>query len=217
MAARKTSTHSPVEVRAKNPAEWRRWLARHHTTSGAALLIYAKKDSGKASINWQESVEEALCFGWVDGVRGAVDAEHFSVRFTPRKPGSIWSQRNVDTVQRLIAEQRMQPAGVLAFERGKQRGAHDKAYSIRDSVEVPAELEQALAKNARGRRAFEAISPGQRKGWTRWVAWAKTESTRAARARDALLLVAAGRKAGETDNQAARRGVPSKATILGKR
>lgn len=216
MPARRADETTLITVRARSAREWRRWLSRHHATCAAALLIYAKKGSGEASLTWEESVEEALCFGWVDGVRGSVDATHFSVRFTPRKPQSIWSKRNLETVERLKAAQRLHEAGLAAFELGRQRGAHAKAYATRDAVAMPPELEAALAKNARGRKAFEAASPGQRKAWTRWVAGAKNEATRAARARDALLLLLAGRKAGETDNQAARRGVPSKQAILGR-
>jgi uncharacterized protein YdeI (YjbR/CyaY-like superfamily) len=178
------------------------------------LVIYAKKGSGEKSLTWEESVEEALCFGWVDGVRGSVNETHFSVRFTPRKPSSIWSKRNVDSVERLKAQGRMHPAGLAAFEHGKRQGAHARAYAIRDKVEMPAELTAALAKNARGRKAFEALTPGQQKGWMRSVSWVKTSAKREERARDALLLILAGRKSGETDNMAARRGIPSKAVIL---
>jgi uncharacterized protein YdeI (YjbR/CyaY-like superfamily) len=80
----------PLSVRPRSTLEWRRWLARHHASASAVLVVFAKKGSGSRSLTWQESVDEALCFGWVDGVRGSVDAGHFSVRFTPRKPGSIW-------------------------------------------------------------------------------------------------------------------------------
>jgi uncharacterized protein YdeI (YjbR/CyaY-like superfamily) len=217
MAAKKAPVVPLVTVQPRSAAEWRRWLAKHHASASVALVVYAKKGSGERSLTWEESVEEALCFGWVDGVRGAVDETHFSVRFTPRKASSIWSKRNVDTVERLKEAERMHAAGLAAFEHGKRQGAHTRAYAIGDAVETPAELAAALAKNARGRKAFEALSPGQQKGWARSVAWAKTAETRAARARDALLLILAGRKSGETDNMAARRGIASKAEILGAR
>lgn len=180
------------------------------------LLVYAKKGSSEPSIDWETSVDEALCFGWVDGVRNKLDATHFTVRFTPRKPGSLWSKKNIARVASLSEQGLMQPAGLRAFEVGRERGAHEQAYAIRDHVEMPAELEAVLAKSAGGRRLFEALTPGQRKAWTRWVAWVKSASTRSQRAKDALLLIAAGRKAGETDNQAARRGVARKAEILGR-
>lgn len=217
MPKNKPLTPALVTVQPRSAAEWRRWLAKHHASATVALVVFAKKGSGEESLTWEESVEEALCFGWVDGVRGSVDETHFSVRFTPRKPSSIWSKRNVDTVERLKKAERMHPAGLAAFEHGKRQGAHGRAYAISDAVEMPAELTAALAKNARGKKAFEALSPGQKKGWARSVAWAKTAETRASRAHDALLLILAGRKSGETDNMAARRGIPSKAEILGAR
>jgi uncharacterized protein YdeI (YjbR/CyaY-like superfamily) len=183
----------------------------------AVVLIYARKESGRPSITWSESVDEALCFGWVDGVRGKLDEQHFTVRFTPRKPASIWSKLNIERVERLIEAGRMRPAGLEAFEHGKRQGRHARAYAIRDQVTMPAELRRALADNPRGRKAFDTLPPGQKKGWMRWVAWASRAATRSERAHDALLLILAGRKSGETDNQAARRGIPSKAQILGAR
>jgi uncharacterized protein YdeI (YjbR/CyaY-like superfamily) len=210
----KLRTAPVATTRARNAAEWRRWLTKNHKTSEAVLLVYAKKNSEEASIDWQESVDEALCFGWVDGVRSAVDATHFAVRFTPRKKTSIWSKRNLERIAELQKTGRMKPAGLQAFEHGKSRGQHEKAYAISDEVSMPPELEQALAKNARGRKAFAALTPGQKKAWQRHVLWVKGAEARKTRAQAVPLLILAGRKAGETDNQAARRGVASKAEIL---
>ena len=203
-------------MRAKSRADWRRWLAKHHTEKSSVILVYARKASGERSVTYEESVEEALCFGWIDGVRGKLDADHFTVRFTPRKPTSIWSKINLERIVRLTKARKMHAAGRAAFERGKSAGQHARAYAIRDDVPVPAELRAALARDRPGRAAFEALPPGQKKGWMRWIAWATRHETRVQRARDALSLVLGGRKAGETDAQAARRGVPSKARILGR-
>lgn len=204
----------PGAIRAKDRASFRRWLAQNHAKKSEVLLVYARKASGQPSIDWSESVDEALCFGWVDGVRGKLDDNHFTVRFTPRKATSSWSKRNLIRVAQLRDADLMHAAGLRAFEHGKQRGAHERAYAIREAVTMPSELEHELAKSLRVRAAFEALSPGQQKGWTRWVAGAKTAATRALRAHDAMLLIAAGRKASETDNQAARRGIASRAEIL---
>jgi uncharacterized protein YdeI (YjbR/CyaY-like superfamily) len=203
-------------LRPKSAAAWRSWLEKHHASALAVLLVYARKQTGKASLTWHESVDHALCFGWVDGVRGKLDDEHFTVRFTPRKSGSIWSKLNLARVERLREAGLMHPSGLAAYETGKQSGRHAAAYAIRDEVKMPAELKAALAASSRGRAAFEALKPGEQKAWMRHVAWATRAETRVARARDALRLILAGRKAGETDNQAARRGIPSKASILGK-
>jgi uncharacterized protein YdeI (YjbR/CyaY-like superfamily) len=214
MATRTHDTKSPRTFRATSRARWRAWLLKHHTDVESVLLVYARKNSGERSVSYEESVEEALCFGWIDGVRGRLDETHFTVRFSPRKPSSIWSKLNVERVERLLAEGLMQPSGIETYEVGKRLGRVDAAYAVSDRVDVPTELHEALLGSARGRVAFEALPPGQRNAWARWVGASRRAATRKERARQSLLLVLAGRKAGETDAQAARRGVPSKARIL---
>jgi uncharacterized protein YdeI (YjbR/CyaY-like superfamily) len=214
----KRSTPEPdATTRAKNRAEWRRWLRKHHAAKRSVILIYARKNTGERSVTYDESVEEALCFGWIDGVRRTLDAAHYTVRFTPRKPTSIWSKLNLERMARLTKAGKMHAAGRAAFERGRAAGKHARAYAIRDAVPMPAELRAALARDRAGQKAFEALSPGQKKGWARWITWASRDATRVQRAKDALRLILAGRKSGETDAQAARRGVPSKERILGRR
>jgi uncharacterized protein YdeI (YjbR/CyaY-like superfamily) len=218
MAVRKrsaaTSRGSRNSVQPANRAEWRRWLSLNYAKATEVIVVYARKDSGEPSITYAESVEEALCFGWIDGVRGKLDTRRFTVRFTPRRPGSLWSKLNLERVAHLRDAGRMHAAGLAAFDHGSRSGRHATAYATRDEVRAPVELTNELERNPRGRIAFEALSPGQRKHWTRWVASGAREPTREARARDALRLILAGRKAGETDAQAARRGVASKASIL---
>ncbi len=213
---RRANTGQSASTRAKNRAEWRRWLQKNHAKTDAVVLVYARKGSGEPSVTYEESVEEALCFGWIDGVRGKLDDAHYTLRFTPRKPKSIWSKHNVERVRRLKQAGKMQASGLAAFEHGKRAGRHATAYAIKDDVPMPAELRDALPRNPRGRAAFEALTPGHKKHWMLWITWATRETTRKQRAREALLLVLAGRKAGETDAQAARRGVASKARILGR-
>jgi uncharacterized protein YdeI (YjbR/CyaY-like superfamily) len=215
MRPTKTETSKEPSYRPKSRAEWRRWLEKNHTKATAVLLVCAKKSTGIPTVAYDESVEEALCFGWIDGVRRSVDDRFFAQRFTPRKPTSIWSKLNLERVARLKQAGLMHAAGLAAFAHGKRTGKHDTAYAVSDRLEVPAALTAALAKSARCRAAFEKLTSGQKNGWVRWISWAKTETTRASRSKDALALVLAGRKAGETDAQAARRGVASKAQILG--
>ncbi len=204
------------QTRARNRVEWRRWLAKNHATARVVVLVYAKKASGKPSVTYEESVEEALCFGWIDGVRQALDENHFTLRFTPRKPKSLWSKLNLERFARLKKAGQVRPAGLAEWKRGKQGGQHALAYSIRDRIPMPPELSAELARSARGKKAFEALPQGQRNAWRRWITWAKGAETRKRRANDALRLILAGRIAGETDAQAARRGIPSKARILGR-
>ena len=104
----------------KTPAMFRKWLAAHHAKSKELWVGFYKKGSGKPSITWPESVDEALCFGWIDGVRKSLGDESYVIRFSPRKPRSIWSAVNIRNVDRLIKEDRMQPAGMRAYEARKE-------------------------------------------------------------------------------------------------
>src|SRR5437773_12201184 len=102
------------------PADFRAWFESHHDKFQELFVGFHKKDSGKPSITWPESVEEALCFGWIDGIRKRIDNVSYKIRFTPRRPNSIWSAVNIRIAQRLVAEKRMQPAGVKAFAARKE-------------------------------------------------------------------------------------------------
>ena len=106
---------------------WRTWLAEHHATSADVWLVMAKKNSGLQSVSLDEAVEEALCFGWIDSVLRRIDERTHALRFTPRKPKSVWAQSNKDRVARLVAEGRMMPAGLAAVEAGKASGEWDRA------------------------------------------------------------------------------------------
>jgi uncharacterized protein YdeI (YjbR/CyaY-like superfamily) len=118
------------------PADFRAWLEQNHAKAEALLVGFYKKGTGQPSMTWPESVDEALCFGWIDGVRKGVDADRYTIRFTPRKAGSIWSSVNVRKVQELTDQGRMQPAGLAAF--GKRKEARSGVYSHeQESVELP--------------------------------------------------------------------------------
>jgi uncharacterized protein YdeI (YjbR/CyaY-like superfamily) len=210
------ATSSEAKTRARTRAEWRRWLARNHDKARVVVLVYAKKSSGKPSVTYEESVEEALCFGWIDGIRRTLDENHYTGRFTPRKPKSLWSKLNLQRFARLQKAGLVHATGLAVWRRGRQTGQHARAYAVREPVPMPPELRAELARNARGREAFEAIPPGQKNTWRRWIAWGEAEATRRRRASQALRLILAGWIAGQTDAQAARRGIPSKAEILGR-
>jgi uncharacterized protein YdeI (YjbR/CyaY-like superfamily) len=139
-----------------------------------------KKSSGMQTITWYESVDEALCFGWIDGIRKSVDDESYTIRFTPRRPGSNWSRVNLERVAALIDQGRMAPAGLAAFEARdlKKSGA----YSFeRDEARLSREQERAFKRNAEAWTFWERQPPGYRKQATSWVVTAKREETRARR------------------------------------
>lgn len=160
----------------KTPADFRKWLEKHHALEKELWVGYYKKDSGKPSITWPESVDEALCFGWIDGVRKSVDESSYKIRFTPRKRGSIWSAVNLKRAQELIETGRMQPAGLQAFENRKD---NELRYSYeQQGAKLPEEYERKLQANPQAWSFFQAQAPGYRKmaGW--WVMSAKKEETR---------------------------------------
>ena len=116
-AAKPSASNQPKNVTFfPTPAQFRKWLAKHHASSSTLWVGYYKKDSGRPSITWPESVDEALCFGWIDGLRKSIDEISYTLRFTPRKPRSVWSSINVARAKAMIAEGRMRPAGLAAFE-----------------------------------------------------------------------------------------------------
>ncbi|MCA0376578.1 MAG: YdeI/OmpD-associated family protein [Gemmatimonadetes bacterium] len=157
--------------------EFRAWLVAHHVTATALLVGFHKAGTGVPSMTWTESVREALCFGWIDGVRRRIDDATYSIRFTPRKPGSIWSAVNVRHAEELIAAGRMLPAGHAAFE---ARQAHKVGvYSFEQgAVELPATYRATFARHASAFAWFEAQAPSYRKAAVWWVITAKQEATR---------------------------------------
>jgi uncharacterized protein YdeI (YjbR/CyaY-like superfamily) len=161
----------------KTPAEFRKWLARNESTAHELWVGFHKKDSGKLSITWPESVDEALCVGWIDGIRKNLDGTSYTIRFTRRKTSSIWSAVNIKRAQELVALGRMKPSGLQAFENRRA----DR--SLRDSFEqqgsqLAGEYEEKLRADPAAWTFFKSRPPGYQKlaGW--WVMSAKKEETR---------------------------------------
>ena len=161
----------------KTPDTFRKWLAANHNKSKELWVGYYKKDTGKPSITWPESVDEALCFGWIDGIRKKFDDESYMIRFTPRKPESIWSAVNIRNVERLSKEKRMMPAGLKAYAHRKEFRSGIYSYEQR-----PAELVEPYATQFKQNKAawkfFQAQPPYYRKMMTWFIVSAKTEVTR---------------------------------------
>ena len=177
------------------PADFRDWLDRHHASERELWVGYHKKATGRPSLTWQESVDEALCYGWIDGIRKSLDDERYVIRFTPRRARSIWSNVNTRRVAVLTREGRMRPAGLAAFE------ARDPARAgIYAFEQTGAQLSPEMEKRFKGNRAawkfFEAQPPGYRKIATRYVMSAKREETRAKRLENLIAESAAGQRIG---------------------
>lgn len=175
------------------PAELRKWFAQHHTKAQELWVGFHKKGSGVASISWPESVDEALCVGWIDGVRKRVDDTRYVIRFTPRKPTSIWSVVNVNRVAVLAAEARMLPAGHAAF--ASRTHAKTGVYSFEQETAVLSAADVRYFKRNRAAwKFFEAQPPGYRRQMIWRVTSAKREETRAKRLQMLIDASAAGRR-----------------------
>ena len=175
------------------PAAFRRWLATNHAKKPELLVGFYKTASGKPSLTWPESVAEALCFGWIDGVRQSLGPEAYTIRFTPRKPTSIWSAINVAKVEALRKEGKMQPAGESAF--AQRTAARTGVYSFERAEAaklLPADA-RALKANAKAAAFFAAQAPWYQRAATHWVVTAKREETRAKRLATLIADSAAGR------------------------
>jgi uncharacterized protein YdeI (YjbR/CyaY-like superfamily) len=174
-----------------SPGDLRRWLEQNHDTATELLVGFNKKASGRGGITWAEAVDEALCFGWIDGVRPSGDEHSYAIRFTPRRRGSMWSARNVERVEALAKEGRINPAGLAAFD---ARDRSRKPYRTTDELPLSAELEKRFRGNARAWRFFSEQAPSYRRNASRWVMSAKREETRERRLARLVEDSAAGRR-----------------------
>jgi len=163
------------------PGEFRTWLARHHESERELWVGFYKKGTGRPSITWPEAVDEALCFGWIDGIRKSIDAESYTNRFTPRKPTSNWSEVNTRRMQELIAAGRVKPAGLRAFEARTSEKSGVYSFEQRQNPAFAPGALQSFKAHADAWRFFQAQPPGYRRLVTWWVVSAKQEATRARR------------------------------------
>lgn len=197
-------------VHPETRAEWRAWLEANHTTGTGVWLVGWRKGHGPR-IDYEHAVEEALCFGWIDGQAGSLDERRSRQWYAPRKPTSGWASTNKARVERLVAEGKMRPAGLAAIERAKANGS----WSLLDGPEqgiVPNDLASALDERPSARSAFDGFPKSARQMMLTWVAQAKRPETRAARIREIAERAARNERAGpaarsERDGQdaAARR------------
>jgi len=162
------------------PDQLRAWFEQHHATAGELLVGYHKVGTGRRSVTWAESVDEALCFGWIDGVRRSIDDDRYTIRFTPRRTRSIWSQKNLARYRELEAEGRVTAAGRGVFEARDE--ARTRQYSFeQEKAEFTRAQAQASRANPEAWAFFQSQSPSYRKPATWWVVSAKKEETRARR------------------------------------
>lgn len=165
-------------VHPKSAADWRRWLEAHHQTANGVWLVEYKAATGRPRLGYEDSIAEALCFGWIDSVVKPLDDERTGLLFTPRKPGSGWARTNKARVARLMKDGRMRPAGLAKIEAAKRDGSWTLFDSV-EALEVPSDLRKALG--AARMRTFDALTPGRKKEHLRAIVTAKRPQTRAKR------------------------------------
>jgi len=177
----------------KTPGDFRKWLEKHHASASELLVGYYKKSSGRPSITWPESVDQALCFGWIDGIRRRIDDVSYTIRFTPRKMSSTWSNINIKRVEELTANGLMQPEGLKAYERRREYKSGIYAYEQR-SAELPVPYDKRLRQNKAAWNFFYAQPASYRKLVFWWVVSAKREETRLKRLERLIEESALGRR-----------------------
>jgi uncharacterized protein YdeI (YjbR/CyaY-like superfamily) len=182
----------PSQIHFKSAADWERWLEENHAWPEGVWIRIAKANSGIESVRYPEVLEVALCFGWIDGRREALDESFFLQRFTPRRPRSRWSQINREKVQRLIAEERMRPAGLAQIERARADGRLDAAYASQKSMSVPQDLARELAARPQARAFFAALSSQNRYAILYRLQDARRPQTRARRLARFVAMLEAG-------------------------
>jgi uncharacterized protein YdeI (YjbR/CyaY-like superfamily) len=182
-------------TRFKTPAAFRAWLRKHHKTASAVVLRVARNHAAGTGVTYTQALDEALCYGWIDGVRGRLDADSYSVRFSPRKPRSIWSRVNVRHAERLAAAGRMTKAGLAVFE-AREEG-RTGVYSFEQR---PTELSAAFGRQFRANTAawayFQQEAPWYRRTSSYWVMSAKRADTRARRLETLIACSASGTRIG---------------------
>ena len=176
-----------------NRAELRAWLETNHATSPGVRLAVGKKGNATTALTYDDAVEEALCFGWIDSTTTRLDADRFAIFFGPRKRGGTWARSNKVRVERLIAEGLMRPAGLAAIEAAKVDGSWSSIDHVEDMV-MPDDLAAALAADPHAQRFWDALPPGQRKLTFRWIGSAKRAETRERRVAETVRAAAEGRR-----------------------
>jgi uncharacterized protein YdeI (YjbR/CyaY-like superfamily) len=184
------------QIYVKTRKQWRDWLLRNHDKSAGIWLVFYKKETGKPTLAYGEAVEEALCFGWIDSTVKRLDEEKYLRKLTPRKPDSRWSELNQKRIAKLKKHGLMTKAGMLRVEEAKASGLWDQPNRPQISLDIPAELEDALAKNTRAKSFFDQLAPSYQKQFIGWIAVAKRQATRERRLKESIALLEKGEKLG---------------------
>lgn len=190
MAAPDSDSSQPLYFASQ--AEWAQWLAQHHDKHSAVWLRHAKKGAPLPSVSYAEALEVALCFGWIDGIKKRDDAHFWMQRWTPRKPGSIWSKVNRENALRYIAEGKMQPSGLAAIERARADGRWEAAYDSASNAAIPPDLQAAFDAHPGAAEFFATVNAQNRYAVLFRIQTAKKPETRARRISQFAAMLARG-------------------------
>jgi uncharacterized protein YdeI (YjbR/CyaY-like superfamily) len=184
------------ELYVTNRDDWRVWLKANHAKKKEIWLIYYKKHTGKPRIPYEDAVEEALCFGWIDSIIKKTDDKTYSQKFTPRKDTSGWSESNKSRVEKMIKQGRMTEAGMAKIRAAKKNGQWDKTAASKQMWAMPEELENALTANKKAKSFFDSLAPSYQRQYIGWIASAKRDETREKRIKEAIHLLEQKQKLG---------------------
>lgn len=193
MATKKNGKEMQV-VSFASSEEWRKWIAEHHAKSNGVWLRLFKKDSGEKTVTYAEALEEALCYGWIDGQANKYDSTSYIQKFTPRRPKSIWSKRNTEKAERLIQEGKMQQAGMHQVELAKADGRWQQAYDSSKNMKVPEDFLQQLSTNEKAKTFFDGLNKANQYAISWRLQTAKKPETREKRLKEILQMMSEGKK-----------------------
>ena len=184
------------ELAFKNRLEWRNWLAENHDSCDGIWLVYFKKHTQKESVNYNDAVEEALCFGWIDSIVKTIDNERYKQKYSPRRKNSIWSKINKSRVEKMISQGLMTEHGLKKIEEAKKNGQWDKAYGSREKPEMPEELKFALEKDKTALTNFMNFANSHQSTYLHWYISAKRPETKAKRLKQIIEFAKQNKKPG---------------------
>ena len=174
--------------------EWREWIEEHHAKSNGVWLRLFKKNSGEKTVTYDEALEEALCYGWIDGQANKYDSTSYIQKFTPRRPKSIWSKRNTEKAERLIQDGKMQQAGMQQVELAKADGRWQQAYDSSKNMKVPEDFLQQLSTNEKAKTFFDGLNKANQYAISWRLQTAKKPETREKRLKEILQMMSEGKK-----------------------
>src|SRR5574341_1371729 len=180
----------------RNREEWRSWLEKNHDKEAGIWMMYYKRHTRKESIPYNDAVEEALCYGWIDSTVRKCNEEQYMQRFTPRKAKSVWSELNKRRVEKMVREGKMTEAGLKKINEAKRNGYWNKLSEVNDTDKVPEDFDRALQSNIRASKFYDSLPPSSKKQYLWWISSAKREETRCKRVIESINLLSKGKKFG---------------------